>query len=217
MRRHWVLSVFIIALAMINHSARLYGQNQSDRPGVGTIVTLEKLYFGKEGYKWIPMPYTHALGFTTQECDFVTTWEAVADYERVRTWKVTGEDGVIQQDVVQRMLEVTIGGRTYRGDLRDVGPFAFDLGLACVDLGVNPENLHRVSLSNDLTDSVDGLQTISVLEGAPIFNDRGEVVAMYMNSSGPKGAPMYVSAVDILKFLKAVKTVPRSRPLLLKP
>jgi hypothetical protein len=181
---------------------------------VGTIVTKERLYFGKEGYKYIPMPYTLAAGFTTQDCDFVTTWQAVQDYERVRTWKVTGEDGAVQKtEVVQRTLEVTISGRKYGGDLRNVGPFALDLGLACVDLGVDPQTLSRVSLNTDFAGSLDHPETFQGLPGTPIFDERGEVVSMYVDLSGSR---RYISAANILAFLKEVRNVARSRPLLLK-
>lgn len=214
------LSVIVFTVLMIVSTVCAYAQDAVyHNRGVGTIVVKGKISLGHGKYGFVPTGAT-AAGFATDDCDFVTTFAVVEEYERSSTWKVNRENMTVREkDIPERMLEVTMSdGRPHRGELRPLGYFPLGLNLACVDFDSAPpreSKVYRLSLSTKETASLGQIVPPGTIEGTPIFNEIGKVISMY--ASNPYNPNHIISADELLVFLGEVKKVPRSRPLLLTP
>lgn len=207
---------FAAMLAMVvSAPVQIHGQGGFSHDAVGTVVVKELEYFGHGVTRWVEIPGTKAVGFSTDACDFVTAFSNIEEYERSHDWYVGGETATLRQkSVIRRMLEVSIGGRRYRGELRNVGVFPMGLNLACIDLPVPPGDIagyHRLFV-DDSRDDPDLVMPPDTLQGTPILSEMGDVVSAFIFD--PRGASRFTSGADIREFLREVRKVPRSRPLL---
>ena len=181
---HALVFCAIVFVAVVCDPIPAYGQGLGvSHAQVGTVVVKEREYFGKGVYQYVSIPGGDTAGFATEDCDFLTTWNpGIAEYELSRTWKVSQEHMTTRQkDVIQRILEVNIGEKTYRGELRDVGPDALELGLACIDLNLSPvaSNAERLSMSErGMIPSSDQVIPPGTRSGTPILDEKGKVIAM---------------------------------------
>jgi hypothetical protein len=209
---------FAMMLGMIvSGFAQGHSQEVSSHNGaIGTVVVKELEHLGKGNDQWVEIPGTKAAGFFADGC-FVTPFENLEEFERSRTW-YTGEESTAYQrkDGIRRMLEVTVGGKTYQGNLRDVGSFPMGLNLACIDFG---DDRDREAAGGDLLVSnchenpgID--MPPSTLEGTPIFDYAGKVEAVFVTDVRDEGGS-FISGADLLAFLREAKKVPRARTLLL--
>jgi hypothetical protein len=182
------------------------------------VAVKELEYFGHGVSQWVEIPGTRAVGFFADGC-FITPFANLVEYERSRTW-YTGEETTAprHKNGIRRMLEVTIGDKTYQGDLRNVGVFPMGLNLACVDFpngSVSRAGGEGVHLSvSDQKENPDISMPPNTLQGMPVFNYAGEVEAVFVTDIRDDGGS-FISGSDVLAFLKEARKVPRSRAILI--
>jgi len=214
-----VRSLLVVMLAVIvDGPVPMYGQEASSQnAAVGTVVVKQLQYFGHGVSKWIEIPGTKAAGFSTDDCDFVTAFDVLVEYDRSRDWYVGKEKMTLRQrSVIRRVLEVSIGGKIYGGALRKVGVFPMDLNLACIDLedaSAGTSRIHHLYV-DDSPQIPDFAMPPAVTEGTPILNEKGYVSSVYIPDT--RDSSSFISGSDILKFLDEARKVPRSRSLLPK-
>lgn len=109
---------FLFPFLLMNMLGLAQQPKVAEYPEIGYIQTFE--YFG-EFNKWVPMT-NKFVGFTINDCDFLTTFDAILEYERKNDWSN------------KIKLQVTIAGKTVEGRLKTLGVNPLGLNLACIEL-----------------------------------------------------------------------------------
>jgi hypothetical protein len=139
-----------------------------------------------------------ASGFSAGDCDIVTTFGVVAEYERRQTWSE-----------VRQKIEIIVGGIPHEGLLRPIGVSPGNFGLACIDFASAADRsvIHSLSFAANLPSPIYAEGTLSrVRPGSPLINEDGKVVAML--ATDERGFPQLIGAPDIRRFLKMAERIP---------
>jgi hypothetical protein len=150
------------------------------------------------------MHITKAAGFTAGDCDVITTFDVMVEYEQRQN-----------RPNVREAIEVTIAGKTYEGRLRNIGVYPLGLNLACVDF---PEfaprerpTVYPLALETVVPSAVTYDEELSQYKpGTPFLDKKDRVVAML--AVFDPTAPEFVSAAQLRQFLREAENVPRSKP-----
>ena len=218
--RFWISLVVVFVMMAALGSACTYGQGAfSSNLGIGVIVVKGIVPLGHGIYSYVAIPGKTAVGFATRDCEFVTTFSVVEEYERAQTWRVDQESkDARRRNLPEYVLEVTFEDHSYRGELRPVGVYPMGLDLACIDIPHTDSgmmNIRRLGLSIEEGLIRDRIVPSDTIEGTPTLNKAGVVTSMYV---GRDHESVHVlTAENIRWFLGEVKKVPRTRPMLLKP
>lgn len=139
-----------------------------------------------------------AAGFSAGDCDIVTTFDVVVEYDRRQTWPE-----------VRQRIDVIIAGIRHKGVLRPVGVYPERMNLACIDFAPSSrEVVYPLFFATDLPSPLFLEGELSGADpGAPLVNEKGRVVAMLMTG---QPSPQFIAAPDIQRFLKMAAAVPRS-------
>ena len=203
----WTIMLTFVILALTGgNAAQVRSQESTIQPAhyleTGTVVVVQQLRDGRHSSHSVIV--AKAMGFATDDCDFVTTFDVVSKYEERETW----------EEVHQR-IEVFIAGELYEGRLRPVGVYPMGLDLACIDLAPTPSGKHRTTHPLPLETAspsvpYEGDLPPGMVPGAPLFNDKKRVVGMFDLTTD--GTPVVISSSNIRRFLKEARRVPRAWP-----
>lgn len=202
-----VLAIFVAAVPMVitgSAHARVKDAGLIVHPASASqVITVEvkELRAGRHG-KDQEFVVAQAIGFPTETCDAVTTFDVVKPYEERQTWSN-----------VRQRIDIVVKGVSYPAKFRDVGVYPLGLNLACVDFE-SPVDRAAVQISilpleHDAQDvsalSYDDGEIAKSNPGTPFLNARGEISSVFISS--PNGPVEFASAAELRQFLKIAQTV----------
>jgi hypothetical protein len=208
--RHLGYIVFAILWVLLAIGDPTRGQSQESTSAVRPAhppqvitVTVTDLLRSKHGVE-TDVVIARAVGFPTDTCDVITTFDVVQKYELRQTWPK-----------VRQRVDIVVNGTPYPAKFRDIGAYPLGLNLACIDfdspllhaglkIPVLPleQETPRLSLL-----SYDDKEVAGIDPGTPFLNKRGEIASVFVATEN--GALEFASANDIRTFLKAAANVPR--------
>ncbi len=165
-------------------------------------VTLTELHRTKH-HKDVEQPIAQAVGFRTDTCDVVTTFDVVKEYEKRQTWTN-----------IRQRLDIVIDGKSYPAKFRDLGYYPLGLNLACIDfespaahadLQIPVLPLEEDTSAPSVMPSDDN-DTAKLDPGTPFLNKEGEITAVLVATS--RGHAEFASADDIRRFLLEAEGIP---------
>lgn len=199
--------VSFIGDPMQAHAQDVTAIHPANYPEVGTLVVKRRLHLSRKTY--LDVVIEKGTGFATTGCDFMTTFSAIAGYEKREAWPEE-----------RLKIEVAIAGKTYEGRLRPVGVYPFGLDLACIDLAAIPPDKHPVTyplalaMAPPSNPSHDETLSTDIRPGTPFVDEKNRVVGMLILDA--HGSPYLLSSSDLRRFLNEAKKVPSAWPSLLQ-
>lgn len=206
-RFHRVVAISISA-ALMAISGPAHGQVKQAtsvlHPAAASqVITVEvkELRAGRHG-KDQEHVVAHAIGFPTETCDVVTTFDVVKPYEERQTW-----------NNVRQRIDIVVKGVSYPAKFRDIGVYPLGLNLACIDfespIDRAAAQISILPLERDAQDasawSYDDGEIARSNPGTPFLNARGEITSVFIAS--PDGPVEFASAAELRQFLKVAATV----------